>query len=196
MMASVIAWFRERILRSMYPILKWLSEIYPERLVNADFVKEVLSKIQPGDVLVTRENMVMTNFFIPGFWTHALIYVGDGMIVEATGIGVHTTPLEKLLYSKDHVAVLRPKFADAVQCALAVNEAKSLEGDPYDYDFTGDNRAFYCAEVIWYAYDQAMKPAPSPFTKRITWGVQTVTPQDFYQATDKFDLIAKFGGPQ
>lgn len=184
-------YLRELILRIVYPILKGLGEMYPERTVTLDFVTQVKALLQPGDVFITRENMCFTNLLIPGFYTHAAIYTGNGFITEATGIGVHQVPVEKFLFEKDHVMLLRAKFTDADHAASAANIAKSLQGDPYDFDFTGDNTAFYCAEVVWYAYDAILNP--SPFREHETWGVNTVTPQDFYNAVDLWSIVTSFG---
>lgn len=187
---KVLAWFREILLRLAYPLLKWLGEIYPERSVTVDFVEATKKIIMPGDIFVTHEDMVLTNLLVPGFYTHAAIYIGNGMVMEATGIGVHHVPIEKFLYEKDCVVVLRPKFAGVKQMLAACDVAEGLAGDPYDFAFTGDNRAFYCAELVWYCYDQVFQP--SPFTMRETWGVMTVTPEDFLNATDKFSEVIKY----
>ncbi len=182
------------LLRLAHPFLAWLGEIYPERSVTPYFVNDVTSKIWPGDVLITRENMVLTNLLIPGKFTHAAIYAGGGFITEATGVGVHSVAIEKFLFEKDFVAVLRPTFMSDEQLQKSARVASTLNGDPYDFYFTGDTKAFYCAEVVWYSYKEAMRPAYCPFSLRETWGVLTITPQDFYEATDKFELIAEFPG--
>lgn len=186
-------YLRWLLLKIAYPILKWLGDIYPERLMTVEFVDQAKQTIRTGDVLITHENMVMTNLLIPGYYTHAAIYFTHGLVIEATGIGVHLVPIEKFLFEKDGVSVLRPKFANQDQCERAAAIAFKLVGDKYDFDFSGGNKAFYCAELVWYCYDQVFRP--SPFAMRETLGVMTVTPEDFNKATDKFDVVEKFGGP-
>lgn len=187
-------YLRWLLLKIAYPFLKWLGEIYPERAMTPDFVRFTKNNMRTGDVLITHEDMVLTNLLIPGYYTHAAIYIGHGMIVESTGIGVHVIPVEKFMYEKDGVAILRPRFADEKQRFDAGLFAEGLIGLPYDFSFGSGNKAFYCAELVWYCYDQIMKPCP--FTRRETMGVMTVTPEDFNKATDKFFMVRKFGGPK
>ena len=188
----MLVWARRFILKTAHPILAWAASRHRVPLMTAEFVDKAFASVMPGDVLVTRIEGNLANHLIPGFYTHAAMYLGKNLVIESTGEGVKTKHLAKFLFDKDRVAILRPLFADPTQMAHACDVAKGLEGDPYDYDFTGDNRAWYCSEIIWYSYDQAVKPAVSPFTRRETWGVETVVPQDFYLAKTKFSIIELF----
>lgn len=186
-------YIRWLLLKLAYPMLKWLGEIYPERLMTPSFVSDAKNNMRAGDVLITHENMVITNLLIPGYFTHAAIYIGYGMIVEATGIGVHAIPIEKFLYEKDAVTILRPSFADEKQCFDAALFAEQLIGSKYDFSFSSGNKAFYCAELVWYCYDKTINLCP--FTMRETLGVLTVTPEDFNKARDKFNVVRRFEAP-
>ncbi len=44
----------------------------------------VLPKLQPGDVLVARQNWFLSNIGLPGFWPHALLFVGTPTELKAT----------------------------------------------------------------------------------------------------------------
>jgi hypothetical protein len=45
-------------------------------ITAADIETLVLPKLAPGDVLVARQNWFLSNIGLPGFWPHALLYVG------------------------------------------------------------------------------------------------------------------------
>lgn len=53
-------------------------------LVTADDVaKLVLPKLQPGDIVVSRQNWFLSNIGLPGFWPHAMLYVGAAKDLSA-----------------------------------------------------------------------------------------------------------------
>lgn len=46
-------------------------------LITAQNVTDwVLPKLQPGDIVVSRQNWFLSNIGLPGFWPHAMLYVG------------------------------------------------------------------------------------------------------------------------
>ncbi len=53
-------------------------------IITQDDVKKwVLPRLAPGDVLVARSNWFLSNIGLPGFWPHALLYVGDAKDLAA-----------------------------------------------------------------------------------------------------------------
>lgn len=45
-------------------------------LITRDQLKAAVKKLQPGDVLLERREWYMSNVGLPGFWPHAVLYVG------------------------------------------------------------------------------------------------------------------------
>jgi len=193
-MKNILPTIRFYTLKAVYPVLKLAGQIgKPEPKVTAEFYYEAVDKIQPGDVLLSKEDFRLTNLFIPGFWSHAAIAIDNKYVMEAVGKGVVKTPMVKWIMSKDHVLILRFKGIPSQIRAAAGLKAAEHEHEPYDYGFASGNAAWYCAELVWFAYEEVMKPN-NPFELRETMGVKTVTPQDFADATDKLDVVAAFGG--
>ncbi len=145
---------------------------------------EVLGRIRPrllpGDVLLVRAERKLTAELLPGFWTHAGIFLGDrgelerlgvgqqplarkhwddvperaeplGCVVEAIAPRVCVRPLAVSLCA-DHVAVLRPRLREA-ELAGAIAAALAHLGKPYDFefDFNVANR-IVCTELIYRSY--------------------------------------------
>jgi uncharacterized protein YycO len=183
---------RYYLLRALYPFMRFSAHLgKPEPKVTYEFYLEVASKIEVGDVLLSREDYKFTNLMIPGFWSHAAIYAGDGWVMEAVGDGVHKVSLVEWILDKDHVAVKRFKTPKEKR-ELAGKLALSHDGEPYDYQMGADNQAWYCAELAYGMHDAVTDGLP--FEVKTTWGVMTVTPEDFWISMT-LDLISLFGGP-
>ncbi len=147
----------------------------------AEVAEEIRLLVEPGDVFITRKNHRLTNYFFPGYWVHAALYLGDAASLERLGIHEHPEVrprwhrlltsdgdeprrvLEALedgvrlrsLHSPlrcDALVVLRPRLSrDDV--AQAPTRALVQEGKPYDFDFdfTRSDR-LVCTEVIYRSY--------------------------------------------
>jgi uncharacterized protein YycO len=148
-------------------------------------VSPIKSKLQAGDVVLTKTSGEFSNLIIPGQYKHAGMYVGDGKIVESIGSGVREISLEEFLTTKDYAGVFRPIFADGYHMALAAQWAKSQVGKPYDYEFSSENESFYCFELSYSAYREAMGDN-SKWELRSFLGLKTVVADDFIKAKSKW----------
>ncbi|MGC9554474.1 MAG: YiiX/YebB-like N1pC/P60 family cysteine hydrolase [Thermoplasmatota archaeon] len=102
----------------------------------------------------------------PG-WDHVAIYIGDGLVIEATPAGegvVRVNDLETLASYTKAVGYGRVKTANQSQRLAAVDFARSQLGKPYQYldirqpganrlkDPDADAASWYCTELVWAAY--------------------------------------------
>ncbi|MCL6257959.1 hypothetical protein M3O96_02585 [Aquiflexum sp. TKW24L] len=86
---------------------------------------------------------------------------GDWFVLEAIGKGVSKTPLQEFLNRhldengkpKVMVGRLKPEFQHLIPTAIM--EAQKYLGKPYDSAFDFDNDAFYCSELIHFAFKAA-----------------------------------------
>ena len=104
---------------------------------------ELISILEPGDILLTRQNWTATNLNIPGFWKHMSMYLGYGLqgykdtehyIIEAIGKGVQIIPLSELTGHNDYIAGLRPRFSEEKK-KRAIRKAIARNHGTYDYSF-------------------------------------------------------------
>jgi len=140
--------------------------------------------LAPGDVLIVRREYAVTNYFLPGYWPHAALYLGDAAELAQLGICDHenlqpswahelTTPgdqprrvLESMKdgvrirsldspLKADSIVVLRPQLSPR-EVADALARGLMHEGKPYDFDFdfTRSDRLI-CTEVVYRAYEGA-----------------------------------------
>jgi hypothetical protein len=141
---------------------------------------QVASLLRPGDVLVVRKEYAATNYFLPGYWPHAALYVGTIDDLDRLGIadlqhvaprlpklaelapspcalealkdGVRIRSLDSPLAS-DSVVVVRP-LVDEASVAAALAQAFMHEGKPYDFDFDFcSSHRLVCTEVVYRAYE-------------------------------------------
>jgi len=61
-------------------VARWAGEVRVHRrgdsLISTEQIHEMQARLEPGDVLLQRREWYITNAGIPGFWTHAALYVG------------------------------------------------------------------------------------------------------------------------
>ena len=46
-------------------------------LINIKLAKKFEAKVKPGDIMISRTNWFLSNAFLPGFWPHSFLYLGD-----------------------------------------------------------------------------------------------------------------------
>ena len=131
-------------------------------------VRAVTGKmLRAGDILVTRHDDAISNFFLPGFWPHASLYLGntsqresldlppihdlEANVLEARKDGVLFRHLNETLMV-DAFVVLRPRLENLL-LKEALSRAISHEGKLYDFvfDFRTADR-LVCSEVLYRAY--------------------------------------------
>ena len=150
----------------------FVKELGQGKRVTAGVMDTVRPLLRAGDVLVTRHDDAMSNLFLPGFWPHAALYIGDVDERERMGVsrevkagccrdgvcfleakkdGVLFRPMEDTL-QVDAFIVLRPQL-EADEIAQALIRVMSHEGKLYDFsfDFCKSDR-LACTELVYRAY--------------------------------------------
>jgi hypothetical protein len=176
--------------QALYGIQKALSRLASELSVRPGHrhemppavTTELRGLLRPGDVFITRKEYAITNYFLPGYWPHAALYIGDSPTLERFGIHEHPNVkprwrrlleldpqephrvLEALKdgvwlrsvhspLSSDSVVIIRPRLGEA-DVAAAIARGMFHEGKPYDFDFdfTRSDR-MVCTEVVYRSYE-------------------------------------------
>jgi len=70
------AWFpvQKEVAEWMGHTKVWRPHTY---LITPEQIRNIASRIKPGDILLERREWYLTNAGIPGFWTHAALYIGN-----------------------------------------------------------------------------------------------------------------------
>ena len=46
-------------------------------LIDIELAMQMEQKVTPGDIMLSRTDWFLSNMFLPGFWSHSFIYLGD-----------------------------------------------------------------------------------------------------------------------
>lgn len=186
----------------------------PKRVTPA-VIEALKSKLQPGDVFITRHDDAVSNLFLPGFWPHGALYIGppearyqraiaevsDGYkhssgddinILEAKKDGVLLRPIEETL-QVDAFVVLRPKLSET-QINQALSKGLSHAGKLYDFIFNfATSDRLVCTEVIYRTYHGV---GPIDFSLSTKAGRKCLSAEDFLNQAiqnDWFEIIMLYG---
>ncbi|MBT4864236.1 MAG: hypothetical protein HON53_03830 [Planctomycetaceae bacterium] len=181
---------RDLLFRAIYGLQKAVSQLISDISTQSDhkpalpagIADELRGMLKPGDVLITRKEHALTNYFLPGYWPHAALYLGDEQQLTALGIETHKNvaprwrrllgldkqePHRVLEAMKDGVrlrslatpfacdamTVLRPRLNEA-DVAEALCRGMFHDGKAYDFDFdfTRADR-LVGTEVVYRSYE-------------------------------------------
>jgi hypothetical protein len=190
----------------------------PVHVLTPQVLAELRPQLQPGDVLLCRAEGKLTAALVPGFWSHAAIYLGSrselealkvrehphaaarweeipepagplGCVIEAVAPRVRICPLETSLHA-DHVVVLRPNLPRE-EIAAALGEAFGHLGKPYDFEFDFNvSTRVVCTELVYRCYHRR-GAIQFPLIKRL--GRYTLSGDDTVHLA--LDELQKAGGP-
>jgi hypothetical protein len=110
-----------------FPVQKgvagWMGDTKVHRvgrsLITPQQIAGFRERLQPGDILLERREWYMTNVGIPGFWTHAALYVGTPDIRKQYFDDAHTADWLARQGASDLETYLVQRFPDAyAECLL------------------------------------------------------------------------------
>lgn len=212
--------------QAFYGIQKTVSSLMADKYVRVGhqpripqgIIEQLKQVIQPGDVFVVRKEFAVTNYFLPGFWPHAALYLGgtddlrdlgidkvehvsrrwdklsdnsSPYVLESMKDGVRIRCWSSPLAS-DSCLILRPKLQRR-DVAQGLARVLAHEGKCYDFDFNFERSdRMVCTEVIYRAFD-GLGAVHLPLVARA--GRPTLSGSDLVQMTLaglNFDPVAVF----
>ena len=69
-------------------VAQWIGSVRLARagqyLITREQAHDMEGRLLPGDILLGRKNWYLSNIGLPGFWPHAMLYIGNGETIAAT----------------------------------------------------------------------------------------------------------------
>jgi len=131
----------------------------PAQLEVFNNISDWRRNIQPGDILLHRKEGFLACKLN---WTHAGIYVGYNLVVEARPLGINYYSISDWDYPNDvMVALLRVTSASKDQreaaTQWAINQVEREDRPvyrPWVYrkSYDSNSNSWYCSELVWAAY--------------------------------------------
>jgi hypothetical protein len=116
--------------------------------------------LKPGDIVLRSFKHYLIGKIIPGFYSHAGIYIGDNTIIHAIGkTGI--TEISTYDFAKcDALAIIRPKTT-AKNIKKAIKYAKNQLSKSYDFWFDFESEKSYsCTELVYWCYENVIDTKP------------------------------------
>ena len=92
--------------------------------------------LEPGDIILSHEIGSGTSQLIAlvsgSYWSHASLYLNDGLIIESVKYGVRILPFEEAFYNTKYI-ILRCKYLTQYQKERMIKIAKEYVNQSYDY---------------------------------------------------------------
>ena len=133
--------------------------IHPRKnLLNHNDLIKARFLLKKGDVILVGNLREVSALFIKGPVTHSTLYVGNKRFIQAVGDGVEYCSLHHIFTEYDTLTILRmPKGVKKRKKIIkdTIRFAEKQIGKPYDFDFSGDSKKFFCTELVNSAYQHA-----------------------------------------
>ena len=76
--------------------MSYIRTTHRDYLISPALLDQYKSSLEPGDIMFQRRNWHMTNIGIPGFWPHAVLYVGTPSELASYFSELESDPLKEL----------------------------------------------------------------------------------------------------
>lgn len=119
--------------------------------VKGYMIRDILHKVRTADILIRRHDGYISSIFIPGFWTHVGIYVGQNEVIHIIETGVKKEDILDFCRT-DHIALLRVKVNcdryEVIKRAYIYYQQSQKGELAYDFLFKSNNKNLYCTELV------------------------------------------------
>ena len=121
--------------------------------IKGPHMREILNILKPGDVLLRRYSHYVGSRMVPGFWSHAAVYVGNNDVIHMLGKGAAKEDILTFMRC-DGIKILRFKEKPIIEKAVEKANNFYEKNTDYDYGFIQGDEQLYCSELIYVIFDK------------------------------------------
>lgn len=181
--AKVVAWLLQTrvmlfFLRYIIPNIKFIHAPGPAWIVREQF----RTKMQVGDILVSKSRFALTNLIIGGKFSHAAVVISSepDQIAEMTHKDFDVVGIKEFSENTTRIALLRFKQAPKWYAKQFAKNAMRFQDKRYDAKFTLGVEALYCSELLFQSDDEHRMGADT--SDLVSLGTPYLSPDGVYQA--------------
>lgn len=141
--------FKKILSQAVFIVLVTKLTMRKNHLEEEDCLKAE-KMIQRGDLVLAGGFRSISGLFMGKFFTHSLLYVGNGECIHADADGVDTISFKELFTAYDTLTILRPKIKDDYENSIdkVVEFARQQMGKPYDFYLEQRSDRYFCTQLI------------------------------------------------
>lgn len=168
----------DRLYGSFYKLFGFGSRIFGHLVYDAHLKprpeknKFILPHLKKWDIVCMKSPYRLTDKFIPGYFGHVGIYLGDTVFAEVIQGGVVYSDFHRFAEGRIFV-VVRPGRVTRKQNKRMWQIVKAQVGKRYDYNFNVESPdQVFCTELVYLVYEQF------PWKAKRVPGYFTISPDD------------------
>ena len=157
----ILQYKADNLHRVIYNVLRFGSELLGHLLFNAylkptkvENLETIIPYLKKWDIICIKSPYRLTDKFIPGYFGHVGIYLGNSVFAESTQKGVVYSNSNDFAEGKTFV-IIRPKTITNRQNSRMMQVLRAQIGKSYDYNFNVESSdRIFCSELIYLVYEQ------------------------------------------
>jgi len=149
--------FLKRVLSQLLFVILVTKITLRKNYLEEDDCLSAQKLIQKGDLVLVGGFRAVSGLFMGKFFTHSLLYIGDGECIHADADGVDTIPFKELFAAYDTLTILRPQIKENYEETVekAIHFSQKQIGKPYDFYLEHRKDRYVCTQLINASFENA-----------------------------------------
>jgi len=141
--------FKRVLSQAIFIFLVTKITLRKNHLEEADYLM-ANKLVEPGDLILAGGFRAVSGFFMGKFFTHSLLYIGQGECIHADSDGVDTISFKELFTAYDNLTILRPQIKENYDGTIkkTIVFARAQIGKPYDFYLEHRHDRYFCTQLI------------------------------------------------